>query len=209
MQTKYKILGIDPGSYVLGFACLEAKKINPILPKDFAIAGAGAMRLNKKLKHADRLCHLCDSLGQLIDEFSPHTCVLEKSFFGVNAHSAIRMGETRGAIIAAIRQRQINLAEITPAQVKKAITGHGRGSKEQVSLALKQLMGFDGRGLPYDVSDALAIALSYALSLAIVGSHSPVSQICKGEPNENNADVFSSDCTDPCKHGIASTDRGF
>ncbi len=78
-------------------------------------------------------------------------------------HTALKLGETRGAIISASWRAKVSIGEITPAEVKKRITGNGRSGKEEVSRSIQALLNFDRKNLPSDVTDALAIALSFGL----------------------------------------------
>ena len=145
------------------------------MPNDFLLAEAGVIKSNLKLSHAERIGLLHDSLVSLIEELQPDVVVLEKAFYGVNVSSALKLGETRGALIAAARRFSLPVRELTPASVKKTIAGNGRASKEEVNLALRTLLKFELGSLPHDVSDAVALALCYGLSYAfesrlIVGS---------------------------------------
>lgn len=172
MQNKIRILGIDPGSNIAGFACIGSKKEVPHLPRDFAILGAGAIRFDKTESHARRIAKLHMALLGIIDEFKPTVCIVEKAFCGVNVSSALKLGEARGALISAIYKRNIDLIEITPREAKKNITGRGQATKEEVAATLKILIGFELGKLPYDVADALALALSHGLRLPMVSATS-------------------------------------
>lgn len=164
MTSKLRILGIDPGSLVAGFACLEATKDKPVVPTDFRIADVGVIRIKQKLELPERIGHLHDSVFQLVSELKPHACIIERAFYGVNANTTIRLGEARGAVISAARRMKIPIHEITPSQVKKTITGNGRASKEQVQQSIQMLMRLKTVSGPFDATDALAIALCYGLS---------------------------------------------
>lgn len=160
------ILGIDPGSRIAGYAFIKTKNARAMLPSDFLILEAGVLRTDTKLGHDVRIGLLHGALHGLIERHSPHVCVLEKAFYDKNVSTAIKLGEVRGAFIAACGRSQVKTEEITPAEVKKTITGNGRAEKEQVALALKTLMGFDRGDLPHDVTDALAIALCFGMGIA-------------------------------------------
>lgn len=164
LDKGYKILGIDPGSYISGFAIIEAKKKHPIQPSDFMVVNAGVLKVSSKLPHAKRIWHMHRSLKEVLDSCTPNICVIEKAFVGVNMNSALRLGEARGALITSVQRLGIDITEATPTKVKKAIAGHGRASKEEISTALKILMKFDKGKLPFDVTDALALALFYGLT---------------------------------------------
>jgi len=161
-----KILGIDPGSSVAGFACLARTGEGIINARNMKILGAGALKFDKNLSHSKRIGQLHNSVYKLLEEFNPDFCVIEKGFLGVNPNTSLKLGESRGAIISAVYRSGVELREITPAQVKKFMTGSGRASKEEIAQSLKQLLGFELGDLPHDVSDAIAIALAASFDCA-------------------------------------------
>jgi crossover junction endodeoxyribonuclease RuvC len=107
------------------------------------------------------------ALHHLIAESVPSLVAIEKAFHGLNAATAIKLGEARGALIAAVLRHQLPLHEVTPAEVKRLIAGHGAADKEQVYRALKSLTGFELGELPLDASDALGIALAASLRIGV------------------------------------------
>lgn len=159
-----RILGIDPGSRVSGFSCIEARVPSPVLAKDFKVVDMGVVRLNAKFSHAVRITEMHSTLKTLLDEYRPQVCVIERAFCGENASSALKLGEIRGALISAVITHKVQLAEITPAQVKKIIVGNGRADKHSVAESLHQLFKINFSHFPHDATDALAIALSYGLT---------------------------------------------
>jgi crossover junction endodeoxyribonuclease RuvC len=159
-------MGIDPGTLIAGFAVVEGRKPLPIHPRDFTIIEAGVLRTPKSLNAWERIGMMHQSMHELLVEFQPRVCVLENVFSGKNVVSAITLGQARGAFIAAACRSNILIEEMASTSVKKIISGNGHAGKEDVLLALHALMGFDKGKLPYDASDALAIALSFGLSKA-------------------------------------------
>jgi len=166
MIKKDRILGIDPGSQVAGFAFITTARELPVMPRDFIVEGAGAIRMDRSLSHTQRIGKLHEVVLQLIEEYRPTACVIEQGFLGLNASSALRLGETRGAIIASACKFGVEVVEVSPTHVKKTVAGNGRASKEEVALALQALLQFKLGSLPYDVSDALAVALTHGLAVA-------------------------------------------
>jgi crossover junction endodeoxyribonuclease RuvC len=162
----FRIIGIDPGSRITGFGVLELPR-GAINLKRVQLVAVGAIRSKASLPHSERTGYLHEAIHQLAGQYKPEICVIERAFTGVNPHSALRLGETRGAVIAAVRRHGIQVAEITPTEVKKTITGQGHATKEQIAAALKYLLQFELGDLPHDASDAVAIGLSYGLSLGI------------------------------------------
>ncbi|SMF79351.1 crossover junction endodeoxyribonuclease RuvC [Pseudobacteriovorax antillogorgiicola] len=159
------ILGIDPGSQITGFCVLRPGKHQNL--RDFRVLDAGIIRPRRTLSHSERLGQIHEAIHQLTCQFQPSVCVIEKGYTGINHNSALRLGETRGAIIAAVQRERTPVVESTPTEVKKTVTGNGHASKEDISLSLKCLIGFDRGGLPFDVTDAVAIALSYGMKVGI------------------------------------------
>jgi len=160
-----KLLGIDPGSRVVGFALIGATKPKPRSPRDWAVLDIGVIRATAGLSMPARLGEIHTAVFDLLVEMDPQYVAIERAFHGVNAATAIKLGEARGAILSAFARRNLPIHEITPAEVKRVIAGNGAASKEQVYRALQAIMGFDRGRLPLDASDALAIACASSLTL--------------------------------------------
>ena len=165
-RTGPMILGIDPGTRRAGFAFLQARIPRPLSARDFRIIDAGIIRLSPKDHINQRLGLLHKTVLQLVEIHLPDYCVIEKAFYGVNAQTTLRLGEARGACLSAFYRTAATVNEMSPNHMKKAITGRGHASKEEVAFAVKQLLQFDRKELPLDVTDALALALSFGLGLA-------------------------------------------
>lgn len=163
MNKRLRILGIDPGSRIAGFACVETIEGRGFSPRDFKIIDVGVLRASAELPHAERLGILHDAFRSILASNLPDICVMERAFTGVNSFTALRLGEARGALIAALSAAKITLVEMAPAHIKKTIAGSGAATKEQVAQVLSMLWKFDLGTLPFDASDALAIALTYGL----------------------------------------------
>ncbi len=150
------ILGLDPGSRHTGFALLEARG-DRLEPVDFG-------RLSCPAKHPvpRRLASLVDQLTELLDRFRPPVAVLETPFHGLNSRSLVVLAEARGALLATLASRDIEIAEYSPAEIKSAVAGSGRADKTQVARMVSVLLALDTRKLSPDATDALAIAICYA-----------------------------------------------
>jgi len=150
-----RILGIDPGSHITGYAVIDVSG-NTIrkVAMDVIKAGDGSL--------GQRLSTIYNRVQALIDEFKPEYAVMETSYWGKSAQSSIKVAEARGAIVAAVAGRNIPVAEISPAEVKKGVTGRGQASKEQVEFMVKRIAGIAGDIRPRDASDALAISIAYS-----------------------------------------------
>ncbi len=166
------ILGVDPGSLIAGYAFLRAKIPVPRSPRDYAVIDAGVLKAKADLSPVDRIGLMHKGLYGLIEEHSPQILVLEQAFYDKNPSTTIRLGEVRGAFIAAASRADIPIEGIAPAEAKRLVAGNGRATKEQVSMAVKSLMGFDRGEMPLDVTDAVAIAIAYGLN-KVVQSYLP------------------------------------
>lgn len=160
----HKILGIDPGSRIVGYALIEARPGGGYFQmRGTRIVDVGVMRVNDRLQFHEKIGSLHDSIHELVKSLEPGICVFESSFVGLNARTAMLLGHARGALISGVARCQVPVAEITPAAVKRCVAGNGRADKEQVAMALKALLGFDRGPLPYDACDALAVALAFSI----------------------------------------------
>lgn len=160
----YRILGIDPGSHITGFGCIETPANQAFHFSAIKTLDVGVIQLKKSHDFNTRLGTLHQGFHTLCEKLAPHVVVIEKAFSGVNPHSAIALGAVRGSIISAVkRSPAIKIAEVTASYVKKTVGGNGRASKADLSIALQHLLRFRRGDLPFDASDALAIAVAFSL----------------------------------------------
>lgn len=155
-----KILGVDPGSRATGWAVVDFTAA----PR---LVAAGVLRPPPALPFAGRLEFLHRSLGSIVERETPGTAVAERVFAGVNAQSLIALGEARGVLLLALAQAGLPAAEITPAEIKRAIAGSGSAEKEQVRRMVAALLG---RRLALDAADAAAAALAHGFVVARRGA---------------------------------------
>ena len=153
-----RILGIDPGTRVAGYGIVD-------LFPDGRIVGvcAGVWRFDGELPLAARLASLATELVRIVELYSPHTVCVEQAFVAQNIRSALFLGHARGVVLALAHQRGVVVHELSPTAVKKAVLAHGRSSKESVARALSQILKVSFENLPFDASDALAVAYAHAL----------------------------------------------
>lgn len=154
-----RILGIDPGLRLTGFACLEAARSSRTLAHA-ALIEAGVIRLNAKLSVADRLVELDTDLAEIIDRVRPAALAVEK-LYAHYAHptTAIVMGHARGIVLLRARRAGVGVIELGATEVKKSLTGNGHASKVQMQESVRMQLGLAARPEPADVADAIAIAL--------------------------------------------------
>ncbi len=146
-------MGIDPGYALIGYGVLRKEKRN------IDVIEYGAIRTERG-DPGDRLIQIYNKITEIINNFSPDVLSLEKLFFNKNAKTVLGVGEARGVIILSARLKGLLVKEYTPLEVKQAITGYGRATKEQVQYMVKSILKFDKVPKPDDVADALAIALT-------------------------------------------------
>ena len=149
------ILGIDPGTNIMGYGLIGIKK-----SKYYMIA-MGEIKLNKFPNHAIKLKHIFDKVTGLIDNYKPDEMALEAPFFGKNVQSMLKLGRAQGVAIAAGLQRDMPIFEYAPKKIKQSITGKGTASKEQVASMLQMLLKFDEIPKNLDATDGLAAALCH------------------------------------------------
>lgn len=154
------ILGIDPGTRVLGYGAIVLAPDGPRL----LLAGVIAPRAGAAL--AERLAEIAAELPRVLSRCRPAWVSIERAFSAVNVQSAFRIGESRGVVLACAAQHGARVAEYSPAQAKKAVIGSGAASKQQVAAMVPRLLGASLDGLPHDATDALALALAHARALA-------------------------------------------
>jgi crossover junction endodeoxyribonuclease RuvC len=157
-QAATRILGIDPGLQVAGYAVLEETGTGPI------IRDAGVIRTNKDEAPdmARRLKTLYDGIGEVLEEWKPAAMVVEQLYAHYeHPRTAILMAHARGAFFLAGAQRGIPVLSYAATKVKKLVTGSGRAGKEQMQHAIARQLGLAKLPEPHDVADALAIALCH------------------------------------------------
>lgn len=149
-----KILGIDPGSGIIGFGLVE-KKSNP------KMLDAGVIRTTIGDADAPRLVELYESMKELVQELKPDVASVEKLFFAQNVTTAISVAQARGVILLALAEESIPIYEYTPLQIKMAMTGYGRATKAQIQEMVRVQLGLKTKPKPDDCADALAAALTH------------------------------------------------
>ena len=157
-----RILGIDPGLQVCGYACVEAGVCREYLIE------AGFIRTNRQLPLEEKLNRIAQDVDVVLDTVHPEIVAVEE-LYAHYAHprTAILMGHARGVILQRCAQREIEIKSYSATKIKKATTGNGRASKEQMQRAVQTIMGLPELPEPNDVADAIAIALCCANALKL------------------------------------------
>ena len=185
-MTAIRILGIDPGTQVVGFGCLElsvesaarASSAAPLALRASNVVRAGAvgseslrpvecgvLRLGARgATVPERLRELADRFRELVARLAPHELALEQAFYGKSAQSALRIGEARGVVLAEASRAELAIHEYAPARIKRCVTGRGDAPKDVVADMVVRQLGQAAMaalvGMPRDASDALAVALT-------------------------------------------------
>lgn len=151
------ILGIDPGSRHTGYGVLavEGERAH--------VLAADVIHLDEQATHPLRLLRLFEQLSTLVEHYCPDECALEMPVYGRNPQSMLKLGRAQAAAMLAVLTRQIPTVEYTPKEVKKALTGQGNATKEQVRFMVQALLELppNATHLALDASDALAVAVCH------------------------------------------------
>lgn len=152
------ILGIDPGTAIMGYGLIE-KKGNALKALEYS-----AWRTEAKTPLPERLLHLYQELSSFMSSKRPNEVAVEQLFFNRNTTTALAVGHARGMVLLAAAQHRIPIFEYTPLQVKQAVVGYGKAEKLQVQQMVKALLALPAIPKPDDTADALAIAICHAHS---------------------------------------------
>jgi crossover junction endodeoxyribonuclease RuvC len=154
-----RILGIDPGSRVTGYAVIIASA-DP-RPR-LTYVECGVVEANEGDPLEQRLGEIAKGIREVVAELQPDVVAMEDVFYGKNVRSMIALAQARGAAMVAVAQAGLRVSAYPPAKVKLAVTGRGRAGKEQVGLMVRGLLGLK-RAPRVDATDALAVAVTHAL----------------------------------------------
>lgn len=151
------IIGIDPGTNVMGYGILGVNGKKPVM------IAMGVIRLSRYETHYLRLRRIHERVLGLVEQYLPDEMAIEAPFFGKNVQSMLKLGRAQGVAMAAALERDIPITEYEPRKIKMAITGNGAASKEQVQEMLRRILSISrDRLLPeLDATDALAAALCH------------------------------------------------
>ena len=151
------IIGIDPGTNVMGYGILGVKGKKP------SMIAMGVIELSKFESHYLRLSRIFQRVTMLVEQYLPDEMAIEAPFFGKNVQSMLKLGRAQGVAMAAALSRDVPITEYEPRKIKMAITGNGAASKEQVQEMLRRILDIPRENLlpQLDATDALAAALCH------------------------------------------------
>lgn len=153
-----KILGIDPGTRNCGYAIIEKNA------RDLKLIEAGLIKIKTTVLQ-EQIVEMTEGIDLIFKNHKIDEVSLEDIFYAFNPKTVIKLAQFRGAISLKILQVFGNFKEYTPLQVKQAVTGNGKATKEQVAFMVKRLLGIKKEIKPLDITDAIAIALTHSQRL--------------------------------------------
>jgi crossover junction endodeoxyribonuclease RuvC len=154
------ILGIDPGTIIMGYGLIAVKG------QKLELVEMGVLKLGSKIDPYQRLERIHDKVCTLIRLNKPHEFAIEAPFFGKNVQSMLKLGRAQGVAIAAAMQTGLPIAEYSPKKVKQSITGNGNAGKEQVMSMVQKLLNFKEEPTYLDATDAVAVAICHAFQIS-------------------------------------------
>lgn len=154
-----RILGIDPGTGILGFGVIESSN-----PNKATLVDAGVIRTPVNEVDSVRLLTIYDELNELIKELKPEVMSVEKLFFAQNVTTAMTVAQARGVVILCGMKAGLGIYEYTPLQIKQALTGYGRADKKQIQEMVRVILGLKETPKPDDCADALAAAICHSMT---------------------------------------------
>lgn len=160
------ILGIDPGTSVMGYGLIKITK------DKLELVQFGVIHLAKYDNHAIKLKKIFERVSSLIRDYAPDEVALEAPFFGKNVQSMLKLGRAQGVAMAAALHHDIPVTEYAPLKVKQSVTGSGKASKEQVAGMIMKLLNIKELPKLLDATDALGVALCHHFQGVVVASKS-------------------------------------
>ena len=155
MSKEQIILGIDPGTTIMGFGIIKVSN------KQMSLIQLNELQLKKYSDHYLKLKLIFERTTELIDTFNPDQLAIEAPFYGKNVQSMLKLGRAQGVAMAAGLSREIPVTEYSPKKIKMAITGNGNASKEQVAKMLQSLLNIKTLPKNLDSTDGLAAAVCH------------------------------------------------
>ena len=150
-----QILGIDPGSRNLGYALISYQD------NTLRLVEAGLIKIKPK-DFQYQLAQMIEGIDMVFDSFTIDAVAMEDIFYAYNPQTVLKLAQFRGAIALRIIQKHGNFSEYTPLQVKKALTGNGKASKEQVAFMVRKILKIGREIKPLDITDAIAVAITHS-----------------------------------------------
>lgn len=160
MISKNRIIGIDPGTGILGFGIIDIDKQG-----ELKLIDAGVIRTPTYQDDSQRLYTIYEDLSDIIGETKPNIMSVEKLFFAQNVTTAMSVSQARGVVLLLGKQFKMDFFEYTPLQIKQAITGYGRATKAQIQEMVRIILKLKSIPEPDDCADALAAAICHTMNM--------------------------------------------
>jgi len=169
-NTKYKIhntthalrvIGIDPGTATTGWAVI-GERAGKVIPLAY-----GHISTSAKKSTAQRLKETADDIEKIVRKYKPQEASVEDIFFFKNVKTAVKVSQSRGAMLLTLEKLKVSIFEYTPLQIKQALTGYGRAEKKQIQLMVKSILKLKTIPKPDDAADAIAAAICHINSRKI------------------------------------------
>jgi crossover junction endodeoxyribonuclease RuvC len=158
--TNKRIIGIDPGTGILGFGVID------VGPRgELSLVDAGVIRTPANQAESERLLTIFNELSEIIRETKPNIMSVEKLFFAQNVTTAMSVSQARGVVLLLGKQSKMELFEYTPLQIKQAISSYGRATKAQMQEMVKIILKLKQIPKPDDCADALAAAICHSMNM--------------------------------------------
>lgn len=155
MVKEKVILGIDPGTTIMGYGIIK------VVGKEANLIALGVIELKKYTDHYTKLKKIFERVLSLIEQYHPDEMAVEAPFYGKNVQSMLKLGRAQGVAISAALSRSVPIFEYAPRKIKMSITGQGNASKEQVAMLLKSLLKIKELPSDLDATDGLAAAMCH------------------------------------------------
>jgi len=180
-NAPYRLLGVDPGTNILGYAVIE------VCDREISVVELGVIHMQHLPTHQEKLSRILERLQEIIRLHQPVEMAIEAPFYGKNVQSMLKLGRAQGVAIAAGMTRGLAVTEYSPKKIKQSVTGNGNAAKEQVAAMLANLLKVDLSEHDLDATDALAAAVCHFFQ-----SQSPLA----GKPSQKNWAAFLRDNPD-------------
>jgi crossover junction endodeoxyribonuclease RuvC len=168
LKTERIILGIDPGTTIMGYGVIIQKG------NQMHMLVMGVLKLNKYANQALKLRKIFERTSELIKEYNPDELAIEAPFYGKNVQSMLKLGRAQGVAMAAALNCEIPIFEYSPKKIKQSVTGNGSASKEQVAAMLNTLLNFETKPDYLDATDGLAAAVCHFFQSKLPATQSSV-----------------------------------
>lgn len=150
-----RIIGIDPGTAIVGYGIVDYNG------NASTLVASGSVQTDKNLSDAERLAEISDDMENLIEQYSPDVASVEKIFFFKNQKTVISVAQSRGVILSVLAKSKIPVYEYTPMQIKLSVTGYGKAAKDDVAEMVKKMIKYDFFPKLDDTADAIAMAVCH------------------------------------------------